>query len=342
MIAVIDCGTTHTRLYIIDDSGSTVAQGKKKIGVRDTSITGSRDALRNGLRDLFEEVLASAGIAKNRVDFAVSSGMITSEIGLMEIPHLVAPVSGKDLADNIVEVNDPAVVPLGVPILFIRGIRNNYGDNVRLSSIRRVDFMRGEEVQCMGIADWGLLPPPLNLVVLSSHTKIIHIDADKRVRGCITTLSGQIYEALLKATSIGKSLIDNDSQEPGGYNDDEIMNIAAESVENAGIVRTLLMPRFMEVLLKTGSHERQVFANAAIAADDMKAFDEFASLGFGCENYILFGHESRCEMYTAMLRRKFPNAKVASVSDENDLNAITTAGTLSVLRAAGRTAIPAS
>lgn len=336
MIAVIDCGTTYTRLYIVTPDGRTVTQGKKKVGVRDTSITGSRDALKNGLCALFEEVLAAGGLTRRDIAFAVSSGMITSEIGLMEIPHLVAPVSEQDLADNIVQVDDASVVPLGVPILFIPGIRNNYGDNVRLDSIRRVDFMRGEEVQCMGIASRGLLPPPLNLVVLSSHTKIIHIDAAKTVHGCITTLSGQIYEALLKATSVGKSLVDNPAQTPGGYAEQEIIDIAAESVANAGIVRTLLMPRFMEVLLQTSSAERQTFVNAAIAADDMLAFDEFASLGFGCDNYVLFGHAGRCDMYAGMLRRKFPSARVASVSSEDDLNAITTAGVLSVLRTAGR------
>lgn len=41
MFAVIDCGTTMTRIYMIDEENKIVASGRKKVGVRDTSITGS-------------------------------------------------------------------------------------------------------------------------------------------------------------------------------------------------------------------------------------------------------------------------------------------------------------
>ena len=42
MFAVIDCGTTMTRIYMTDGR-EVLASGRKKIGVRDTSITGSRE-----------------------------------------------------------------------------------------------------------------------------------------------------------------------------------------------------------------------------------------------------------------------------------------------------------
>ena len=42
MFAVIDCGTTMTRIYIVDENQQIIASGRKKVGVRDTSITGSR------------------------------------------------------------------------------------------------------------------------------------------------------------------------------------------------------------------------------------------------------------------------------------------------------------
>lgn len=48
MFAVIDCGTTNTRIYIVDQNREILASGSRKVGVRDTSITGSRDALRQG------------------------------------------------------------------------------------------------------------------------------------------------------------------------------------------------------------------------------------------------------------------------------------------------------
>ena len=83
MFAVIDCGTTNTRIYIMDQNREILASGSRKVGVRDTSITGSRDALRQGIAELFFEILREHGIEDEKVEFAVASGMITSEIGLI-------------------------------------------------------------------------------------------------------------------------------------------------------------------------------------------------------------------------------------------------------------------
>ena len=69
MFAVIDCGTTMTRIYIVDENQQIIASGRKKVGVRDTSITGSRDTLRSGVTELFFEVLE-----ENRLSAEESQG----------------------------------------------------------------------------------------------------------------------------------------------------------------------------------------------------------------------------------------------------------------------------
>lgn len=38
MFAVLDCGTTTTRVYIVDENRSILASGREKVGVRDTAI----------------------------------------------------------------------------------------------------------------------------------------------------------------------------------------------------------------------------------------------------------------------------------------------------------------
>ena len=81
MFAVIDCGTTMTRIYIVNEEKKIIASGRKKVGVRDTSITGSRDALRSGVTELFFQILSENNIPDKDVEFAIASGMITSEIG---------------------------------------------------------------------------------------------------------------------------------------------------------------------------------------------------------------------------------------------------------------------
>lgn len=108
MFAVIDCGTTMTRIYIVDeDTLKIVASGRRKVGVRDTSITGSRDALRNGITELFFQILEENKIPDSSVFFSIASGMITSEVGLIDIPHLIAPVGLAQLSAGVVKVEDP-------------------------------------------------------------------------------------------------------------------------------------------------------------------------------------------------------------------------------------------
>ena len=329
MCAVIDCGTTNTRIFLRDDRQEMIAQGAKKVGVRDTSITGSRETLKTGVEELYRSVLQEHGIDGKQVRFAIASGMITSEIGLMEIPHLVAPCGLAELSGQVEVVNDPAVLDIGVPVCFIRGVRNDYGDNATAADLRRVDFMRGEEVQCMGILTEMNPELPVNIVVLSSHTKLIHIDAGGRIASSLTSMSGQIFEALKNSTNVGKSIVACGGEEPGGYSFEELVEIARDCVENAGFVRTMLMPRFMQVLLKTDSDERRLFVDAAIAVDDMKAFREFKNQGYDAKRYILFGHESRCRLYTHLIHTYFgQQVQVQSIYDQKAIAELTVKGAI--------------
>ena len=46
--ATIDCGTTNSRVYLLDDTYQVIGRGQKKVGVRDTVITGSNEILKKG------------------------------------------------------------------------------------------------------------------------------------------------------------------------------------------------------------------------------------------------------------------------------------------------------
>ena len=244
MFAVLDCGTTTTRVYIVDENRSILASGREKVGVRDTAITGSRDTLRSGITKLFRETLSTLGLEETDISYVIASGMITSELGLMEIPHLIAPAGLHELAESIYEAKSGEVLPIACPVYFIRGIRNDYGADVRAGKLRTVDFMRGEEAQVMGILTETENRGPCTIVALSSHTKLIYVDENNRIAASNTTLSGQQYEAICSATSIGKSLQPCEAEPSGGYSWEALVSIAADCVKNAGLSRTLLMPRF--------------------------------------------------------------------------------------------------
>jgi len=302
--SVIDCGTTNSRIFLLNEKFEIIKKGNKKIGVRDTAIHGSNEVLKMGLKKLMEDIVVSSGLKMQDIKFAITSGMITSEIGLLEIPHLWAPAGIDDLAGNIKVVKDLDIFPLDIPLYFIRGIKNFFPEDTTYKDLRKIDFMRGEETQVAGLISlYPELSYPVMMVVLSSHTKYIYINKEKKVHSSLTTLSGQIYDAIKKETSIGKSIKGNEDKKDNDYFNENIIDTAYDSVKNAGFLRTLMMPRFMEVLLKTKWYERELFINTAIAAEDLITLNEFKILDQSVEcNFVLIGHENRCKILNYLLK----------------------------------------
>ena len=178
-ILTIDTGTTNTRVSLWR-GGHTLAQQSTQVGVRDTAISGSRAVLQGAVRETIKAVLAQADATADTVTLAVASGMITSALGLHEVPHLPAPAGLDDLAQGMVRVEVPEV--FAKPIWFVPGVRNE----VSMSSLldfEAMDMMRGEEVEVMGLLEQLGLNGPAMLVLPGSHTKFISLDQDERFRG---------------------------------------------------------------------------------------------------------------------------------------------------------------
>jgi 2-dehydro-3-deoxygalactonokinase len=330
-IASIDCGTTNTRVYIIDESACILGKGVRKVGVRDTSISGSRELLKEGLKEAFFDALSSANLRIEDVSFAISAGMITSEIGLLEIPHLWAPAGVDDLAAHLVKVHDLQIFPINLPIYFIPGIKNLFNpETISMKDINSLDFMRGEEAQSAGILRKRQEKKSLTFVMLSSHTKFIPINAEGKILGSITTLSGQIYEALKTGTLIGKSLKGDEADEPANYFDEKIINSAFTCIAESGFLRSLMMIRFMDVLISSKWYERKLFIESAIAAEDMKVIERFESLGFPVNAEMIFiGGESRCRIYKHILMEQFNwKSEISYISNMEEIDQLNIQGAL--------------
>ncbi len=337
--ATIDCGTTNSRVYILDDKYRVVGKGLRKIGVRDTVINGSNEVLKEGLKELFEGTVRSNGLRASDIQFAVTSGMITSEIGLIEIPHIWTPAGIEELAENIRVVRDPDVFPVDLPVIFIPGVKNSFPKDIHYGDMRIVDFMRGEETQAAGLmSTYRGLEYPVIMATLTSHTKFTYISEDRKIAGSLTTLSGQVYEAIMEATSIGKSM--KRSPEQNGkeaYFNEEVIDAAFDSVKNAGFLRTLMMPRFMEVLLETKWYERELFFSSAIACEDLRALNDFGILGFKrASTFVLVGHRERSKLYGYLLKEKYGAIKhIQQITEEDEIDRLSIDGAISVAKRAG-------
>jgi 2-dehydro-3-deoxygalactonokinase len=330
-LATIDCGTTNSRVYIVDTQGTILGKASKKVGVRDTAIQGSNAALKEGLKETFYAALKTAGKTLGDISLVLSSGMITSEIGLIEIPHVWAPTSLNDLAGSIKKVHDTGIFPVDIPIHFIRGIKNTFDpDTIRLGDVGRLDFMRGEETQIAGILSGKAFQVPVTVVILSSHTKFIPIDINEKILGSLTTVSGQVYEAIIKETSIGKSIRAEGADDAHDHFSGDIIEAAYQWVSRSGFLRSLLMPRFLDTLVKTHWYERKLFVEAAVATEDMRAINGFEVLGFPVRTrYILVGDPVRCRIYEYLLKEKLKIADAVScITDVTEIDYLSIKGAI--------------
>lgn len=323
MFAIIDCGSVSTKVYILGDNGNILSSTVKNVGVKDTASSGSSEILKQGIKEAILSLIESSKLELSELEFAIAFGMITSEIGLKEIPHIVAPAGLTELADNVEIVHDLNVFPLDIPVIFIRGMKNSC-QSKNYAGIRGVDLMRGEETQVIGVLERLKPSLPINILELGSTTKLIHVNSDGKIAGSITSISGQVYDAIKKETFIGKCVrAKQEEPAPLGFFSEEIFKAAQKCVNNAGFLRTMLLTRFSEITLPTKWFELKFFLESAIAADDVKLFDEAENLlGFELDtDFVLVGHKDRCAIYEYIIRQRSNYTKeIVSISDKQEID----------------------
>ena len=335
-IATIDCGTTNSRVYVVDESGKVLGRASRKVGVRDTAISGNNQALKEGLRDAFKDALIESGTRENEIRCILSSGMITSELGLMEIPHMWAPCSVDALAAHTQLVSGLDVFPNAIPVYFVPGIKNPYSSTSTMSDVQTLDFMRGEETQMAGLLAASAIPLPGIVVILSSHTKFTPLDENGRILGSVTTLSGQLYEAIIRETFVGKSVRSEDDFDDGDYFNPAVVDVACECIESSGLLRSLMFPRFLDTLLHVPWYDRRLFAESLLAAEDMRALPQAKAMSRSTGMaYVLVGLKRRCRIYEHLLRKDAgATGSICAITDEAEIDQLSIKGVISIAKKA--------
>ncbi|MBQ8431989.1 MAG: 2-dehydro-3-deoxygalactonokinase [Clostridia bacterium] len=187
----VDSGTTNTRLRLVCD-GKILDTVTFPVGARvgADDLRPIEEALRHGIQQLLER----NALTEDAIHRILASGMITCEVGLHPLPHLVAPAGIRELHAGMDECHLPTISP--IPFVFLRGIRTE-GD-----SINDVDMMRGEETELMGLNGVH----PCVYILPGSHSKIVQTDAEGRIVSFRTSLTGEMLYALSGYTILKKSI----------------------------------------------------------------------------------------------------------------------------------------
>ncbi|MBQ2948037.1 MAG: 2-dehydro-3-deoxygalactonokinase [Clostridia bacterium] len=278
---VVDCGTTNLRVTLLNENKEKIDTVKAEGGVRHTSIDGHNGRLRTMLRESIETVLARNGYTAADVEKCVASGMITSALGLMEIPHVPAPAGAAELRAKMQEKVFEDVAPF--PIAFIPGMRNFAGP-VDLENFSGMDMMRGEEVEAVGL--YKLLAPKgaAMFVLPGTHNKFVAMDAQGRMLGCMTSISGELLDALthhtIIAEAVGHSFVSADEYDP------EYAKAGARECAVSGLGRAAFAGRILSTLGGKDRAKLQSYLLGATLALDVQAMQSFVGDQENVEAYI--------------------------------------------------------
>jgi 2-dehydro-3-deoxygalactonokinase len=283
----LDGGTTNTRARLIRD-GEIVVTARREVGVRDAALGSSADSAEDiddshprpggsrtgaSTRFLAEAVRgAIAEVMRNeetRVpDLIVAAGMLSSELGLLAVPHVVAPAGLAELSESLVVRTIPEVSP--TPVCFVPGVRTPALEG--LDGWTRADVMRGEECETLGalaeLTQRGELDSQQEGLVFvwpGSHTKLVALDRLGRIARSQTTLAGEMIQAVARQTLIKASLPAALPQvlEP------EAVAAGARAAEQQGLARAAFLVRIAAIEGTLDAEQRAAFWISAVVTDDV-------------------------------------------------------------------------
>jgi 2-dehydro-3-deoxygalactonokinase len=279
-IAIIDGGTTRTRLRLW--TGARILwEANRKVGARDVASHG------HGLiEEAVEELLAEARHVY-QFDAVIAFGMITSNVGLYEVPHIVAPATYESLQGAIVKRN----LPIIGPIYFIPGVKSTTSAPT-LADIDVLDVMRGEETEVFGLRKVLQIHGQADFFHVGSHHKLIQTD-DSCVLRSITTLSGEVLAALTGETILASSAASLESVE---HVDLECWEKGFRTAQVQGFTRAAFCVRLVDQILDLAPARATAFLLGAVASQDMMVISSDRPL-------YLYGHENVCGPLATYLRR---------------------------------------
>lgn len=289
MIVAVDSGTTRTRAWVV--AGGEVGAGASTVaGARDLARMRDRAWLLDHVREVADRALAAAGVEWRDVEAVVAFGMITSELGLVELPHLVAPVGVDELVDAMFDASEIPKLP--ARLLLVPGVRNVSDD------VERADFMRGEETQVVGLLSLAKVEPPLLYVSVGSHPKFVWVDANGRIAWSVTTLSGELLWALHQETILA-DLVDP----AGSLADLDAVERGARIADSAGLSRALFAARLLNRIEGASPETCSAFLYGATARADLRAVEIALPAGAATERILLSGRGPLLDAYRHLLSR---------------------------------------
>ncbi|AOT72125.1 2-dehydro-3-deoxygalactonokinase [Geosporobacter ferrireducens] len=310
MLAVtVDVGTTNSRIRVIED-GEILSMVKSEVGIKDVAITGSKEILESALSKIIYQGLLNAKREIDEVEFFVASGMITSNLGLVEIPHRISPVSMDDLTKGIVKKEFEWIK--NIPFYFIPGVKNGV-EVPCMDRLDQIDVMRGEEVEAFGIMELCKIEGPALMILPGSHTKFVYIGKKNEIEKCSTTMLGEFLHALSKSTILSNSIPSNLVSNV----DEEYVVRGIDFERKNGVTKAAFAARLMDISMNTTPNQRANFLAGALVSNDIGPKIMLDINEGGYKQIIIGGSSPLKDIFKIVLENKgLKNTTITLLTDD--------------------------
>ncbi|MGG1554063.1 2-dehydro-3-deoxygalactonokinase [Paenibacillus ferrarius] len=300
-LIVIDCGTTNCRMRLVDE-GKVVESIIRQTGAKDVAIAGSSMPLRLALRESYEQLRCSHPSEVGEVEVVLASGMITSNSGLYEIPHLEGPVDVEDLVRGMLPVSFPDLWDM--PILFVPGIK--FAN----------DMMRGEETEVYGylnlLSALGTANETQLIMHYGSHHKWIKLE-QQAIISSRTSVTGELLMAVANYTLLKSSLVSLDEVKP------ELpwVKKGIDAVQTFGAGHALFTVRTLDLLHKESKQAVTSFMLGIMIALDLAMLTD--DMLQGVSRIVLYGRRLYPDLTAPVLKEKYPHLQVEIVPEKESI-----------------------
>lgn len=262
----IDSGTTNTRIMLWNGERSLESECKLEVGARATAADGHNGRLKQSVRDGLQAVLQKAGLEFSQVQGVIASGMITSNLGLAEIDHVMAPAGVEELAKQARSVRLEDVCPL--PVLFVPGLKNR-DHLLNFENFEEMDMMRGEEVEAIALLESLPQNQEYLLALPGSHMKFVSVNCAGQMTGCLTTISGELLSAVTHNTILADT-VGHEFVKPGNY-DREMCLLGYRTARDTGLGRACFSARILNTFAEPDKQKLASYLLGAVLQGDIEA-----------------------------------------------------------------------
>ena len=287
----LDGGTSNTRVSLYSE-GRVLNTVRLSVGARANGE--EKGVLDRAVKQAIDSLLRAYKLKESDVQAILGSGMLTSEMGLYCVPHLLAPVGVAELHKGITRVMLPSISP--IPFFLVPGVKT-------VGDLASTDLMRGEETELYGLFD----APPKNAVVIlpGSHSKIIQTDGEGRIVSFKTMLTGELLAAVSTHTVLGSSIT---------LSEGELVKNALfdgyRYTELHGVNEALFKVRVARLSLGVSHNEAYSFLLGTVLHDEIKAVLALAP------GAVYIGGRRQIKEATAILLSELFSLNVLMASDE--------------------------